>query len=204
VSGRNDSIVAEEEAGPRYSAFVEAISRSLAIDRKDKYLTTRAPEEYTDNFQALFLDYINRKPDLDPLFSTWLQNNSSLMIGGHRLIDVVRRGTSGTIFTSSPTPDQAGQDVDFNTFLSRFSYVTRQMARKIMVTNDGILGMAPCRARKGDVVVILFGCSIPVVLRPTVEAYQVIGEAYVHGYMNGEIKEEISNGIREAKVFRLI
>lgn len=214
VSGRNDSTSPDGEADSKCSTLLEAISRCLSIDRKDKFLTTKAPEEYIIDFQMLFQAYINQKPDLDPLFSSWLQDNSSLLFGGHRLIDVIRSGTSDSIASSS-TPDGAVKDVDefdqsadvnFNTFLSRFSYVTRQMARRIIVTNDVIIGMAPCRARKGDVVVILCRCSIPVILRPieTGKAYQIVGEAYVHGYMNGEIKEELIDGIRQTKRLRLV
>jgi hypothetical protein len=56
--------------------------------------------------------------------------------------------------------------------------------------------MVPCRARKGDQVWVLLGCSIPLVLRPWEhkDEFQVIGECYLHGYMNGEVQEEIRSG----------
>ena len=47
--------------------------------------------------------------------------------------------------------------------------------------------MAPPRADKGDDVCVLFGCSVPVVLRKRHGTWEFIGECYLHGYMNGEI-----------------
>ena len=39
---------------------------------------------------------------------------------------------------------------------------------------------------QGDLIAIIFGCSTPIIIRPKGEYFQVIGEAYVHGFMNGE------------------
>lgn len=50
------------------------------------------------------------------------------------------------------------------------------------------LGMAPPGALKGDLICILFGCSVPVVLRKMErsEEYVLIGECFLDGCMNGE------------------
>ena len=53
------------------------------------------------------------------------------------------------------------------------------------------IGLAPTAAEEKDVLVILHGCSVPVVLRPVKEEGQVVGwllvgECYVHGMMDGE------------------
>jgi hypothetical protein len=50
-------------------------------------------------------------------------------------------------------------------------------------------GLAPSRAEVNDIICIFFGCNVPVVLRKSMEQpgmYQLIGECYVHGIMNGE------------------
>ena len=49
--------------------------------------------------------------------------------------------------------------------------------------------MARNENQKGDVVCILLGCSVPVLLRPSTDqksCYEVVGESYVHGVMEGE------------------
>jgi hypothetical protein len=53
------------------------------------------------------------------------------------------------------------------------------------------VGLAPMAAQVGDVVTVLYGCSVPVLLRPmpnavNVEWWNVVGECYVHGIMDGE------------------
>jgi hypothetical protein len=51
-------------------------------------------------------------------------------------------------------------------------------------------GLAPPGTKQGDLIFIIFGCSVPVVLRKLPgkgnERYNFIGECYVHGNMDGE------------------
>ena len=61
-------------------------------------------------------------------------------------------------------------------------------------SNNGLMvGLIPQFAQEGDKLCILFGCSVPLVLRKHVAeresgatAWQLIGEAYIHGYMDGQ------------------
>ncbi|KAH7409873.1 hypothetical protein DE146DRAFT_328611 [Phaeosphaeria sp. MPI-PUGE-AT-0046c] len=61
---------------------------------------------------------------------------------------------------------------------------------------DQFVGFAPPKTEDGDIVVILFGCSVPVILRPLSDGsddvceYQFVGEAYIHGKMDGEALDE--------------
>ncbi len=66
--------------------------------------------------------------------------------------------------------------------------------RKLVITKEGYIGAVPQETRPEDLICILFGCSVPVVLRKIVPprataletSYQFIGEAYLHGYMDAE------------------
>ncbi|CZT04791.1 uncharacterized protein RCO7_10711 [Rhynchosporium graminicola] len=67
--------------------------------------------------------------------------------------------------------------------------------RKFLVTQDHkLIGLAPMAARQGDMVCILYGCSVPVVLKKKEKDgdtfWQVVGECYVHGKMNGEAMDD--------------
>jgi hypothetical protein len=53
-------------------------------------------------------------------------------------------------------------------------------------TDRGYLGRTHPQAQKGDEIVIIQGCTVPVVLRPCGRCYSVVGAAYVQGIMNGE------------------
>ncbi|KAI1736531.1 heterokaryon incompatibility protein-domain-containing protein [Xylaria scruposa] len=58
--------------------------------------------------------------------------------------------------------------------------------RKLLLTDDGYVGLGPELTEKDDLVCILSGLVMPIILRPTDRGYQVVGEAYVHGIMFGE------------------
>jgi hypothetical protein len=64
-----------------------------------------------------------------------------------------------------------------------------------------LVGLGPSKTQEKDVIAILYGCSVPVILRPAgQDDYEFIGEAYIHGKMDGEA---ISEQFEERK-FRLI
>jgi hypothetical protein len=48
------------------------------------------------------------------------------------------------------------------------------------------IGMGPFAMEEGDIVVILFGETVPYVLRPRGVHYLLVGECYVYGIMEGE------------------
>jgi hypothetical protein len=58
----------------------------------------------------------------------------------------------------------------------------RRMAR----TRTGRLALVPAASRLEDAVALCKGGSVPLVLRRHAEGFQLIGESYVHGVMNGE------------------
>ena len=65
--------------------------------------------------------------------------------------------------------------------------------RMILTEQEQLLGLAPEAAQEGDLICIIFGCSVPVVLRKIVSDemtgehhYALLGDCYVHGMMDGE------------------
>lgn len=47
-------------------------------------------------------------------------------------------------------------------------------------------GLGPIDSAPGDVVCVLFGCPLPILLRPLDKQYSLLGEVYVPGLMHGE------------------
>lgn len=66
---------------------------------------------------------------------------------------------------------------------------------------DNIHGSACDQSREGDLIVILLGCSTPIVIRPYGQHFQVIGEAYIQGLMDGEGIEFLNDGKVEKRSF---
>jgi hypothetical protein len=61
-------------------------------------------------------------------------------------------------------------------------------ARRVFSTEQGDLGIAHQGAKAGDEVVVVVGAAVPFVVREIEGgAYVLIGEAFVHGAMDGEV-----------------
>ena len=59
---------------------------------------------------------------------------------------------------------------------------------KPLRTKKGYIGLGPASAEEGDVVAVLLGCEVPFMLRKEEDGqYRLIGEAYIHGIMFGEL-----------------
>lgn len=61
--------------------------------------------------------------------------------------------------------------------------------RRFFLTKTGHMGIGPSNIRAGDIVVVLFGSTIPFALRRVAGPsgrYMLLGECYVHGIMDGE------------------
>ena len=68
------------------------------------------------------------------------------------------------------------------------------------VTNKGYFGALPKQAKQGDLVCVLFGCTVPVVLRKLddISSYMFVGECYLHGFMDGEaIAMQVKKELKE-------
>lgn len=65
--------------------------------------------------------------------------------------------------------------------------------RSFLFTRKGYYALGPCIAKSGDVCYVLFGATVPFILRKADGAshYKVVGEAYIHGLMRGEAVNNI-------------
>lgn len=195
------------ESGASWSV-VEAIARCLVLDRKDRYLCHQAPESFASDFYLFCKAAVQQPESVEPMFIDWYQRNKTLQIRGISLEKLCedRWPFSKWQYVTRRTTLDFKDVSDWESFLSRFRNTTAQMARRLIVTTEGLIGMAPCGTVKGDVLSVLLGCSVPVVLRKLegTDAFEFIGECYVHGYMNGEILQELDAGQRSVRRYRLI
>lgn len=65
-----------------------------------------------------------------------------------------------------------------------------QQARLVGRSKLGYMCQTSRFAREGDSIFILRSANVPFVLRPKGDAWEFIGDAYVHGIMQGEAHEE--------------
>jgi len=68
--------------------------------------------------------------------------------------------------------------------------------RRFFSSPEGYIGLASSKALPTDIICILFGASLPYILRKTERDgyYVLVGEAYVHGLMYGRAIEMLNEG----------
>jgi hypothetical protein len=73
----------------------------------------------------------------------------------------------------------------------RRSFVAAAHNRRFVVTDKGYFALVPRGARIGDSICVLERGHVPFVIRPggTRDGYEMLGESYVHGIMQGEVME---------------
>jgi hypothetical protein len=73
--------------------------------------------------------------------------------------------------------------------------------RRPFLTRDGKIGKGWNSIKQGDLVCVIFGCDVPLVLRPVEEHYYMIGDCYVEGIMQGEAMRNFENEQAEPGIF---
>ncbi|RDW59544.1 hypothetical protein BP6252_12631 [Coleophoma cylindrospora] len=76
------------------------------------------------------------------------------------------------------------------------------------VTSNGYIGYGP-ECQPDDIVSVVFGCSVPLILRPQQKGYIILGQCFVLGVMNGELLEDYgdkkgSEKIGDREVFDIL
>lgn len=92
----------------------------------------------------------------------------------------------------------------------------RELQRKLIVgtvcsdtwvffkSPKGFMGLADRRARHTDCIAVALGASVPYILRKEGGHYRLIGEAYVHGIMEGEAIQMMSRGELEVEMIDIL
>ncbi|PQE23324.1 het-6-heterokaryon incompatibility protein [Rutstroemia sp. NJR-2017a WRK4] len=61
--------------------------------------------------------------------------------------------------------------------------------KRIFLSENGYIGLVPVGTNIGDEICLLFGGSIPFIVRNQDSYQRFIGECYCHGIMQGEVLE---------------
>jgi hypothetical protein len=127
----------------------------------------------------------------------WRNAHADFMLGEQRL---------GSFFT-----DTIPQDAEELTYMEVYCSSQRTVQqRRFMLTKNGYFGWGPDnlyegdlskQLRVGDKIAILLGCSTPLVIRPGGDKFEVMGEAYVQGFMDGEALVLMESGACDIQTF---
>jgi hypothetical protein len=167
------------------------VCRTLVLDRHDRYLRFTMPiSEFLNEFLALCALSMSDPTAVKSKFLEWFNNARHFQIHGHTLETLVLeylKGTSSSPQNAIPNQDHYTQD----SFFGRWYDTIVRMSLRLTLTHNGRVAMIPENARKTDLVCILYGCSVPVLLRKVRDdgAYTLVGECYIDQYMSGEALE---------------
>ena len=123
--------------------------------------------------------------------------NSNLSIGGTSLRKYYTPHTN------------SGQDVLTAATSKLFRFAVRAavwaaVGRRLVITEKGRFALASSLAERGDVICVLFGCSVPVILRRDKKHWKLVGECYLHGIMKGEAIKPFENGEYHQEEFVIV
>ena len=143
------------------------------------------------------------------MFRDWFDSSGDLRIRGTPLREWTANGEIISNYELEHAPLRPGTSVDRaqNEFTLEIS-IEQALAKilrngmRLMTTMDGNIGWAHPLALPGDGIFLLRGCSMPVILRELNDdqyplSFEVIGDAYVHGVMRGELWEQASEMLQK-------
>jgi len=196
TSGKRKSSLKKQSTLPPLldGDLLDHIMCALTVDRSARYLEYLAPtRRFRDELHQIFLlgetipigslrvgDAQN-----NALIYRWIEYNKRFLVRGRSLLDLlygIQARGEGVVATPDPESLPLSQRL-----LETMSLKLGSTAKVLATLYEGQVGLVPLDAKKGDAVWILKGCSVPVVLRKcAAETYTLVGECYVHGFMDGE------------------
>ena len=169
----------------------DALWRTMIMNRE--FAGTMAPETYSGLLNEPWrdVDYYKDHHKLDCGPAGWYFDlirliNQDLKLGGYRF----RQYFPSEKGTASTMPARIAGLPFFQQIMSAW------LGRRIIVTAKGYFGLARVAIRRGDIVCILLGCSVPVILRLQADgtSYKLVSDAYIHGICEGEAMDWLEAG----------
>jgi hypothetical protein len=114
----------------------------------------------------------------------WYQDNQNFKLYGTDLKKVARERQEAQRDFPAHIEINSAKEETVSQLKNAFDIARRY--RRLATTEKGYLCLAPSTSRPEDLIVILFDCSVPVVLRRKHQHFEFIGTCYVHGIMQGE------------------
>jgi hypothetical protein len=91
---------------------------------------------------------------------------------------------------SGPAPN--GDEFIQDSFIGRFFDTVVRLSMRLMITRAGRIGMVSEKAMKGDLICVLFGCSVPILLRKSElgDSFTFVGECFLDECMDGSVLDQ--------------
>ncbi|KAH8677658.1 heterokaryon incompatibility protein-domain-containing protein [Xylariales sp. PMI_506] len=190
--------------------YRDALWRTFLGNRDFKFNIPQASTSfYDEGFRALLdIPLPERGGHLpapyDTAFYGFIDKNEGFLLDGRPLVWYFANEGRREAVSTDPVSVRMMKDTLLDSVL-RASILVHK--RRLVTTRQGLVGMVPRAAQRGDVIAILLGCGEPLVLRPDSSqgenSFRVVGTCYVHGIMEGELISEVPLDDIDASIIRL-
>ncbi|KAH9872925.1 hypothetical protein J1614_005320 [Plenodomus biglobosus] len=167
-------------AGPAFTPFVFKDPKEITRAVVDSYALARRDSFYkceNDMIEAFIATLCAEKNgNADPIESDQsFIDDFVLFLTGQDMNDVVS-GTSLSVLLASGEAMNLPRAISTN--MEEWA-----MNRRLIITADSLLGLAPMNSKTGDSLVILFGSFAPWLLREDIDSWKLIGGVYSNHVM---------------------
>ena len=182
-----------------------SLASSITVDRLIDLLVYKEARKNhrTEGLSAVDVEDISIPTSLDDEIN--LANVAFNLTCGQRVLFAFERAHTclekSVLEGIAPQPE-VGEHSDGSSELDSVDIIYEQ--NKQLWSGDLALGMGQQEIRENDLVVILCGCSCPVVLRPEGKYYQFVASVYVEGITEGSEVLNIDGGHYPKEVFDLV
>jgi hypothetical protein len=175
----NESVIDENIYESEIKLY-EALWQSMLMGRVEREYTVRPTADYGRSFGKLWSEEGRRLCDeKSAALSLFVANIGSFSICGRTLKQ----------WADEFAEHKMDADANHLPVLVEALYQNMTFGRRVMKTQSGYVGLAHFQSQVGDIVCLLAGCTVPMVLRKGEQGYKFVGEAYVHGIMDGQAWE---------------
>ncbi|KAH8628433.1 hypothetical protein IG631_15690 [Alternaria alternata] len=173
--------------------ILKRICQALVLNRKDRFLRYPMPaEEFFYDFIRLCRPLLRVESTASTLTALreWFQRTRFLRIQGRTFDSILGDHYQTSIDLSGPAPNN--DEFVLDSFIGRFFDTVIRLSLRLMVTQTGRIGMVSEQATKGDLICVLYGYSVPVLLRKASngEEFFFVGERFLENYMNGQTLDQ--------------
>ncbi|KAK8121319.1 hypothetical protein PG999_005439 [Apiospora kogelbergensis] len=185
-------------SGRSATDILRSVCRCLVLDRRDRFLRYPMPtDEFLGDFVRLCTPLLHEAHGSAPkALQEWFHLTRPLRIDGRSFETTLRDGHRLFADFRGPAPNQ--DEFYHDSFFGRFYETVVRMTLRLIVSRKGRVGMASHKAREGDFLCVLYGCSVPVLLRKSDNGlpHTFVGECFLDGCMDGSALEQ-DDGLSE-------
>ena len=94
-------------------------------------------------------------------------------------------------------------DLDCDIVFSKAIEEALHPTDRFSITEKGYICRSRNKVKIGDWVCVLFGCNVPMILRPVGDRFELVGQVFCHGIMFGEAVQDVDCGKAQLETFVL-